>query len=69
MPVGDYVSLRERYETSYAGVRVLIRRVRLEDAALYGNFLAGVNHEDLRLRFFARIAELSGAPQTAICDV
>jgi acetyltransferase len=43
------------------GERVLIRRVRPGDMALYADFLADVSAEDLRLRFFARIAELSGA--------
>jgi acetyltransferase len=38
---------------------VLIRRVRSEDMALYGDFLRNVSAEDLRLRFFARVAELS----------
>jgi acetyltransferase len=38
------------------GERVLIRRMRL-----YPNFLGDVNANDLRLRFFARIAELSAA--------
>ncbi len=40
---------------------MLIRRVRPEDMALYPDFLADVSPEDLRLRFFARIAELSAA--------
>ena len=40
---------------------MLIRRVRPEDTALYPDFLADISAEDLRLRFFARIAELSGA--------
>jgi acetyltransferase len=35
--------------------------VRPEDVALYSDFLRGVCAEDLRLRFFARIAELSAA--------
>jgi acetyltransferase len=43
------------------GERVLIRRLRPEDMALYRNFLADVSAEDLRLRFFADIAELSAA--------
>ena len=38
---------------------MLIRPVRPEDTALYRDFLADVSAEDLRLRFFARIAELS----------
>ncbi len=40
---------------------MLIRRVRPEDMALYPDFLRDVSAEDLRLRFFARIAELSAA--------
>jgi acetyltransferase len=47
------------HETTRGGERVLIRPVRPEDAALYQDFLADVSAEDLRLRFFARIAELS----------
>jgi acetyltransferase len=43
------------------GERVLIRRLRPEDMALYRDFLADVSAEDLRLRFFADIAELSAA--------
>jgi hypothetical protein len=39
----------------------LIRRVRPEDVALYPDFLRDVSAEDLRLRFFARVAELSAA--------
>jgi len=38
---------------------VLIRPARPEDAILYPDFLADVSPGDLRLRFFARIAELS----------
>jgi acetyltransferase len=55
---GDF-GLDEQHETTRAGERVLIRLVRPEDTALYRDFLADVSVEDLRLRFFARIAELS----------
>src|SRR5215510_1626188 len=48
-------------ETTRGGERVLIRRARPEDVALYGDFLAAVSAEDARLRFFARFAELSAA--------
>jgi acetyltransferase len=51
----------ELHETSRGGERVLIRRARPEDAALYPDFLGGISGEDLRLRFFARVAELSAA--------
>ncbi len=57
---GDF-GLSEWHDTLRSGERVLIRRVRPEDTALYPDFLADVSAEDLRLRFFARIAELSGA--------
>jgi acetyltransferase len=53
--------LSDLRETIRGGERVLIRRVRPEDVALYSNFLRDVSAEDLRLRFFARIAELSAA--------
>jgi RimJ/RimL family protein N-acetyltransferase len=49
----------EWHETLRGGERVLIRRLRPEDVALYPDFLADVSAEDLRLRFFAHIAELS----------
>jgi len=55
---GDF-SLSEWHETIRCGERVLIRRVQPEDKALYPDFLGDVSAEDLRLRFFARIAELS----------
>ncbi len=58
--MGDF-GLSEWHETTRGGERVLIRRVRPEDVALYRDFLADVGAEDLRLRFFARIAELSVA--------
>jgi len=55
---GDF-GLSEEHRTIRGGERVLIRAVRSEDAVLYPDFLADVSAEDLRLRFFARIAELS----------
>jgi acetyltransferase len=57
---GDF-GLGELHETLHSGERVLIRRVRSEDMALYSDFLRNVSAEDLRLRFFARIGELSAA--------
>ena len=51
----------EWHETLHGGERVLIRRARPEDMELYPAFLREVNAEDLRLRFFAHIAELSSA--------
>jgi acetyltransferase len=55
---GDFGS-SELHETIRGGERVLIRRLRPEDMALYPDFLREVSSEDLRLRFFAHIAELS----------
>jgi acetyltransferase len=53
--------MSEQPDTIRGGERVLVRQARPEDAALYPDFLADVSAEDLRLRFFARIAELSAA--------
>ncbi len=61
MPDKGGFGLSELHETIRGGEHVLIRRVRPEDMALYPDFLADVSAEDLRLRFFARIAELSAA--------
>ena len=53
--------MSELHETIRGGEHVLIRRMRPEDMALYPDFLRDVSAEDLRLRFFARIAEFSAA--------
>jgi acetyltransferase len=53
--------LRAQTETLRDGSRVVIRQLRPGDGVLYPDFLAGVTREDLRLRFFAPIAELSDA--------
>jgi acetyltransferase len=55
---GDF-GLSDEHQTTRGGEHVLIRPVHPEDTALYPDFLADVSAEDLRLRFFARIAELS----------
>jgi acetyltransferase len=49
----------ELHQTARGGERILIRPMRPEDVASYRDFLADVSAEDLRLRFFARIGELS----------
>src|SRR4029453_9359117 len=59
MPDKNDFGLNEGHETTRGGERVLIRPVRPEDTALYRAFLADVSAEHLRLRFFARMAELS----------
>src|SRR5262245_18371249 len=61
MPDKGDSGLGELHETIRGGERVLIRRVRPEDMALYADFVGDVSAEDLRLRFFARITELSAA--------
>lgn len=53
--------LSQLHETTRGGERVLIRPLRPEDMSLYADFLGDVSAEDLRLRFFARVAELSAA--------
>ena len=61
MPDKGDVGSSESHATLPGGERVLIRRARPEDVALYRDFLADVSAEDLRLRFFAHVAELSAA--------
>jgi len=45
------------------GERVLIRPFQAQDRVLYADFLRDVSPGDLRLRFFARIAELTAAEE------
>jgi hypothetical protein len=61
MPDKSDLGLDEFHETIRGGERVLIRRARPEDMALYPDFLRDVSSEDLRLRFFGSITELSAA--------
>ena len=56
MPDDAELGTREVHQTAIGGEHVLIRRAR---PALYRDFLAGVSTEDLRLRFFANVGELS----------
>jgi acetyltransferase len=49
----------ERHDALRDGTRVFVRPLKPEDAALYPDFLSEVTSEDLRLRFFAPIKELS----------
>jgi len=49
----------ERHDVMRDGTRVFVRPLTPEDAALYPDFLSEVTSEDLRLRFFAPIKELS----------
>jgi RimJ/RimL family protein N-acetyltransferase len=51
--------LFERHVTLRDDERVLIRPLKVEDAKLYPDFLAEVTRDDLRLRFFAAMHEVS----------
>jgi RimJ/RimL family protein N-acetyltransferase len=48
-----------RHVTLLSGEKVLIRPLMVADAALYPDFLSDVTAEDLRLRFFAAMREVS----------
>jgi len=61
MPDKGKFSLSELHETIRGGQRVLIRRARSEDMALYPDFVHNVSAEDRRLRFFGGITALSAA--------
>jgi acetyltransferase len=49
----------ERHLTLRDGQRVLLRPLRPEDAALYPDCLSEITPEDLRLRYFAAMREVS----------
>jgi acetyltransferase len=49
----------DRHVTLLDGTPVLIRQLTPEDAALYPDFLHDVTPQDLRLRFFAAMREVS----------
>lgn len=53
------IDMSELHETTRGGERILIRPARPEDIGLYSDFLRDVSAEDLRLRFFAHIDELT----------
>ena len=55
----DVDALNEAHLTLRDGTPVLIRRLVAEDAALYPDFLSDVTAEDLRLRFFGPMREVS----------
>jgi acetyltransferase len=59
MPDHGELGTKDLHQTAVGGERVLIRRARAEDVALYREFLAAVSPEDLRLRFFGDVRELS----------
>jgi acetyltransferase len=49
----------ELHETTRGGEHVVIRPLKPEDASLYADLLDDVSAEDLRLRFFANVDEVS----------
>ena len=51
----------ELHEATRGGEQIVIRRAKPKDKELYLDFLREVSAEDLRLRFFAHIRELSAA--------
>ena len=51
----------ESHQVARGGERIVMRRAEPTDKTLYAEFLREVGAEDLRLRFFAHIAELSAA--------
>ncbi|HEY4736184.1 MAG TPA: GNAT family N-acetyltransferase [Xanthobacteraceae bacterium] len=51
----------ERHQATRGGEHIVIRRFQPEDKTLYSDFLRDVSADDLRLRFFARVRELSTA--------
>jgi len=58
---GELPGLNERHVALLDGEKVLLRPLKGEDAALYPEFLRDVTVEDLRLRFFAAMNEVSPA--------
>jgi acetyltransferase len=52
-------TLHETHVVLLKGDRVLLRPLKVADGALYPDFLADVTGDDLRLRFFAPMRELS----------
>ena len=51
--------MRERHVTLRDGEKVLLRPLRPEDGALYPDYLSEVASDDLRLRFFAPMRQVS----------
>jgi RimJ/RimL family protein N-acetyltransferase len=65
----DHLAQWARRERLQDGSTVLIRPLRPDDAELYPDFLADVTAEDLRLRFFAPVKELSPQLIRKLTDV
>jgi acetyltransferase len=59
--VPGYPKEWEHHDVLPDGQRILVRPLRPEDATLYPDFIAAVTAQDLRLRFFTAVRELSAA--------
>lgn len=57
--MGAYPKEWEHHDVLPDGRRVFVRPIKPEDAALYPDFLAAVTADDLRLRFFTAVRELT----------
>ena len=55
----DDSSMLERHVVSRGGENILIRQLKPDDVTLYPDYLADVTGDDLRLRFFAPMREVS----------
>jgi acetyltransferase len=59
MPADHSLTMAERHVELRFGERVLVRPLKAADAALYPDFIKAVTREDLRLRFFSAMRELT----------
>lgn len=59
MPADHSLTMAERHIELLFGEHVLVRPLKVEDAALYPDFLKTVTRDDLRLRFFSALRELT----------
>ena len=58
VPTGQDMGKWDRHDRLRDGMRIIIRMLRSDDAALYPGFLAEVTAEDMRLRFHAPMRAL-----------
>ena len=58
VPTGQDMDKWDRHDRLRDGMRIIIRMLRSDDAALYPGFLADVTAEDMRLRFLAPMRAL-----------
>jgi len=58
VPTGPDMGEWDRHDRLRDGMRIFVRMLRPDDAALYPDFLAAVTAEDMRLRFLAPMRAL-----------